>query len=131
MAAPENSAIKLNTAITRTQNLGHSGTGTDHFIYQRVSALALVPLLLWLVASLIASGGEYTALLQWLQQPWQSILLLCLIIAISWHSILGLQVIIEDYIQTEWLKLSSLLVMKFTFWFIVIAATFLVLKIAL
>ena len=66
-----------------------------------MSALALVPLTLWFVAAIIAhSGSDYGAFLAWLGTPMVAILMILLLIALFYHTALGLQVVIEDYVHS-------------------------------
>ena len=78
----------------------HRGTG--HFKAQRLTALALVPLVLVFVASMIgqvgASHAEFSA---WIKSPLAYIPLLALILTAFWHMKLGMEVIVEDYIQNK------------------------------
>lgn len=83
-------------------DLGAAGHGTGHWRAQRISATALIPLLLWLVAAL-ANGAatDYAALTIWLGKPVNSILMILLLIAAFHHAAMGLQVIAEDYIHSR------------------------------
>ncbi len=81
---------------------------------QRLTAVALVPLSLWFVASLIALvTADHAAVIAWLHSPLVAILCCALIVAIFYHGQLGLQVVVEDYVHTESLKLVSIVVAKF------------------
>lgn len=72
-----------------------------HWWAERVSAVALVPLTLWLVASIIAqSGSDYASFIAWLGTPLASIAMILLLIALFHHTALGLQVVIEDYVHS-------------------------------
>lgn len=90
------------TPYSAAHGFGAAGHGAGHWWAQRVSAIALVPLVLWLVWAL-ASGAatDYTALSVWLMAPINSILLILLLIAAFHHAALGLQIIAEDYIHSR------------------------------
>ena len=81
---------------------------------QRVTAIALVPLLLWFVLSLTAVvGADYATARGWLQQPFNAALMLALVGMLFYHAHLGLRVVIEDYVHVAALKVTTLLVLKF------------------
>jgi succinate dehydrogenase / fumarate reductase membrane anchor subunit len=109
---------KLHVAMMRSQlgrvrGLGAAKSGTGHWWAQRVTAIALVPLSLWFIFSILAmAGGGQPAVAQWASHPLVTVLLLCLVIATFYHLQLGLQVVIEDYIHVEAPKLAALLAMK-------------------
>jgi succinate dehydrogenase / fumarate reductase membrane anchor subunit len=80
---------------------GSAKHGAEHWWMQRVSAVALVPLSLWFVASLIGhTGSDYATFIVWLRTPLISILMVLLLIALFYHTALGLQVVIEDYVHS-------------------------------
>jgi len=81
---------------------GSAKHGVEHWWLERVTALALVPLAVWLIASLIAhENGTYGSAIAWLKTPTVSILMILLLIALFYHTALGLQVVIEDYIHSK------------------------------
>jgi succinate dehydrogenase / fumarate reductase membrane anchor subunit len=90
------------TPYSVAHGLGAAGHGAGHWWAQRVSAIALVPLILWLVWAL-ASGvaTDYAALSIWLSAPINTVLMIMLLIAVFHHAALGLQVIAEDYIHSR------------------------------
>ena len=123
--------MKFRTPLARVRGLGSAKSGTHHWWMQRVTAIALVPLSLWFVASLIVVvTAEHSVVLEWLHSPLVAILCCALIVAIFYHGQLGLQVVVEDYIHTEWLKLLSIVVMKLASLLLATACLFAVLSIA-
>lgn len=90
------------TAYAAARGLGAAGHGVSHWWAQRVSAIALVPLALWLVFA-IGSGvaADHATLAAWLGRPVNAILMILLLIAAFHHASLGLQVVAEDYIHTR------------------------------
>jgi succinate dehydrogenase / fumarate reductase membrane anchor subunit len=123
--------MSLRSDLGRVRGLGSAKEGAAHWWAQRVTAVALVPLLLWFVASVVAlTGAGQTVVAAWIGQPVHAILLVLLVGAGLYHAQLGLQVVIEDYVHTKWLKLISIIAIKFAAVVIVAATVFAVLKIA-
>ncbi|MFN3233196.1 MAG: succinate dehydrogenase, hydrophobic membrane anchor protein [Alphaproteobacteria bacterium] len=123
--------MSLRTPIGRVRGLGSAKDGTEHFWMQRVSAIALVPLILWFTVSLVTmTGAGYVDVVTWLSSPLVAILMLLMITAGFYHLKLGLQVVIEDYVHSEGLKLAALLLNTFFCLAVGVAAAFAVLKIA-
>jgi succinate dehydrogenase / fumarate reductase membrane anchor subunit len=88
--------------LARARGLGSAKGGVEHWWAERVSAIALVPLTLWFVASIIAhTGSNYATFTAWLRTPTAAVLMVLLLIALFHHTALGLQVVIEDYIHSE------------------------------
>lgn len=90
------------TPYAAARGLGAAGHGASHWWAQRVSSIALVPLVLWLVLTLAGgSATDHAALTSWLGAPVNAILMILLLIAAFHHAALGLQVIAEDYIHSR------------------------------
>ena len=78
---------------------------------QRVTALALIPLTLWFAALLIAGArDDYGAFILWLRSPFTSVSMVLLLIALFYHMALGLQVVVEDYVHTDRIKVPAVVV---------------------
>ena len=91
----------LRTPLARAMGLGSAKEGVTHWWMERVSAVALVPLTLWFAASIIAhTGSDYATFVAWLKTPLASILMILLLIALFYHTALGLRVVIEDYVHS-------------------------------
>ena len=91
----------LRSPLARASGLGSAKEGVEHWWMERVSAVALVPLSLWFVASIIAhTGSDYGTFIAWLKAPLASILMVLLLIALFYHTALGLLVVIEDYVHS-------------------------------
>jgi succinate dehydrogenase / fumarate reductase membrane anchor subunit len=91
----------MRTPLARAIGLGLAKEGVGLWWAERVSAVALVPLTLWFVASIIAhTGSDYATFIVWLKMPLTAILVILLLIALFYHTALGLQVVIEDYVHS-------------------------------
>jgi succinate dehydrogenase / fumarate reductase membrane anchor subunit len=87
--------------MARAIGLGSAKEGVGAWWAERVSAVALLPLTLWFAASIIAhTGSDYATLVVWLRTPLAAILMTLLLIALFYHTALGLQVVIEDYVHS-------------------------------
>ena len=123
--------MDMRTPLKKVRNLGSAKEGSDHYWKQRVSAVALIALglwLVWLIASL--AGSDYAAFKQAVKQPLVAIGLLLLIFAGTVHMRLGMQVIIEDYFHGEGAKIFFLMLNTFFAIAIGLACTFAVLKLS-
>ena len=124
--------MKFRTALNNARGLGSAKSGTHHFWMQRVTALALVPLMLWLSWSMIGLGGlDHAAALVWVSAPTTAVLLISTLIALFYHADLGLQVIIEDYVHAEGVKFISLIALRFVSVLLALASVLAVLRISL
>ena len=120
------------TPIARARGLGSAKDGTHHWWMQRITAIALVPLTVWLVGSLVAIGtADYAHTVHWIRTPAVSIALLLTIAALFHHAQLGLQVVVEDYVHAEWKKIATLIAIRLLAFAVAATAAFSVLRIAL
>ncbi|MBI10727.1 MAG: succinate dehydrogenase, hydrophobic membrane anchor protein [Rhodospirillaceae bacterium] len=123
--------MSLRSPLGRVRGLGSAKSGTEHFWAQRVTAVALIPLTLWFVYSILALGnGDHAVASAWMQSPLNAVLLLLLIVATFHHMQLGLQVVIEDYIHVEYMKIVMLVIVKGASLLLGVAAAFAVLKVS-
>lgn len=120
----------LRSPLGRVLGSGSAKEGTEHFFSQRVSAVGIALLGLWLLAALPGLEPGRDALLAWVAAPQNSIGLVLLSLALAWHSSLGVQVVIEDYVHGAFLKVTSLIISKFAHLVAAAAAVFAILKIA-
>lgn len=120
----------MRSPLGRAIGLGSAKEGVEHWWTQRVTAVALVPLTLWFVASIIAhSGSDYATFIGWLRTPLVTIMMVLLLIAIFYHTALGLQVIIEDYIHSA-AKIPALVIMRLGCFALAAAGILTILRIA-
>lgn len=107
----------MRTPIAKAKGLGSAKSGTAHWWRQRLTALGLLPLVVWFVVSMVSlTGADYETMLIWLRFPLVSVLLLIFIALLFYHFRLGLQVVIEDYIASERAKVLSLFVTDAFVW---------------
>ncbi len=105
------------TPLGRVRGLGSAKHGVGHFIGQRVSAVALVFLLLWGVwSALHQSGDDYRAAAEWAHEGLNPVLLVLLIGAAFFHMSLGLRTVIEDYVHQSGAKAVLLILNQFVCW---------------
>lgn len=124
--------MSLRSPLGRVLGLGTAKDGTSHWWGQRVSAIALLFLGLWFAVSLATMPGfNHAEAVTFIGRPVNSILLLLLSVSLAYHSYLGVQVIIEDYMHAPGLKLISLVLSRFAHVLLAVAAVFSVLKIGL
>ena len=124
--------MSLRTPLARVRGLGSAKEGTDHWWMQRVTALALVPLSLWFVFFAISNvGADHAGLTATIAEPYNTVLLVMLLICVFYHAMLGLQVVIEDYVHREGLKIATMLLMKAVAVLFAATGIFAVLRIAL
>jgi succinate dehydrogenase / fumarate reductase membrane anchor subunit len=103
----------MQTPLGRATGLGSAKSGFEHWWTERVTAAALFPLAIWFAASLIAlAGSNYETFVRWLGAPINTVLMILLLIALFWHTALGLQVVIEDYVHSG-AKLWAMLAVRF------------------
>ena len=126
------SAGDFRTPRSRVEGLGAARTGTTHFLRQRISAAALIPLSIWFVyAAVRLVGANLAEVLVFLGEPLNAVLMLLFLATALYHMALGLQIIVEDYVHQEGAKLVLLVLVRFAMWGIGTAAGFALLRIAL
>jgi succinate dehydrogenase / fumarate reductase membrane anchor subunit len=102
------------TSRVRSRELGSAQSGSRHWWLQRVTALSLAPLTIWFVISFTALiNVDHRAYSRWIGSPFNATLMILFVIMLFCHLALGLQVIIEDYVHTDRLKLCALISIQF------------------
>lgn len=123
--------MSLRSPLGRVLGYGSAKEGTEHFFVQRVSAVSNALLGIWFLASISMLDSLARAeLLAWIAEPVNSILLALLTLSLARHSSLGVQVVIEDYVHGPFIKVVSLIAIKFAHLLVAVAAIFAILKIA-
>ena len=103
-------AVVTRNDIGRLRAKGSARGGFEHWKLQRVTAIANVPLVLWFVISAVSlSGVDWATVRAWLAGPFNTTMMILLVLSSFWHAKLGLQVLVEDYVHEERVKIASLL----------------------
>jgi len=122
----------LRNPLARARGLGSAKEGAGHWMLQRITAVALVFLTLWFVITVLGlMHADYATARGTIAQPWNAVLLIALIVTMFRHAVLGLQVVIEDYVHTRWLEMTALVLIKFIAVLAALAGVLAVLRIAL
>jgi len=120
----------LRTPLSRARGLGSAKDGLHHWWVQRLTAVALIPLVVWFAVSLVMlSSADYDAARAWIGSPVVMVLLILTVVIGLHHAQLGMQVVIEDYVHSEGLKLASIIAVRFIAVFFGLAATVAILRI--
>lgn len=120
------------TPLARARGLGAAGHGAGHWISERLSSLALVPLVLWVIyAGLQLAGAGYDGALGWVRHPLNAVLLVLLLATSFQHMHAGMRVVVEDYIHKTATKAVLLILNLFVCVLFGALAVFAVLKVAL
>ncbi|MGQ0676642.1 MAG: succinate dehydrogenase, hydrophobic membrane anchor protein [Rhodospirillales bacterium] len=105
--------MSIRSPIARVRHLGSAKDGTHHWWMQRLTAAALVPLTVWFASGVIAHvGAELSAVEQWLGRPVNAAAMILFVAAAFYHGALGMQVVIEDYVHHEGLKVAGVAAVK-------------------
>jgi succinate dehydrogenase / fumarate reductase membrane anchor subunit len=124
--------MSLTTPLRRVLGAGPAGSGVHHWWLQRLTSVALVPLSIWFVVSLLALPSlDHLTVVSWLRQSSSALLLILLLLIGTWHSQLGVRVIIEDYVHAAGARTLLLVLVGFAHVLLGAAGVFAILKIAL
>lgn len=124
--------MSLRTPLGQVLGLGTAKDGTGHFWGQRLSGIGLIVLGFWFAYCLVTmTGFSHVDAVAFIGAPMNSVLLLLLVVTVAYHSYLGVQVVIEDYVIAHGLKLASLILARFAHVYLAVAAIYAILKIGL
>ena len=122
--------MSLRSPLGRVLGLGSAKEGVHHWWTQRLTSIALVPLSIWFVVSLLALPSlDHATVIAWLGQSWTALLMVLFVLVAVWHSQLGVRVVIEDYVHGG-TKTLSLVLVTFAHTVMAAAGVFAILKIA-
>ena len=122
----------MRTPLARARGLGSAKSGSGHWWWQRVTAVALLVLVPWLIGLLVSLVGmDLDSARLAVAKPWNAIALAAFAIAAFWHAKLGMQVVIEDYVHTRWIEIASQLLVTFACTFGALASLYAIGRIAL
>ena len=123
--------MTLRSPIGRVLGLGAAKEGASHWWSQRVTSIALLPLGMWFVVALLRMPDfTHDAVVLWIAAPVNAVLLLLLIGTLVYHSQLGVQVVVEDYVVHHGLKIATMMLLTFAHVIVAALAIFAVLRIA-
>ncbi len=120
---------RMRTPYGRVAGLGSAKEGVQHWWMQRLTAVALIPLSLWFAISVAGVGGSYEAVHAWLRVPGPSILMILFLGSALYHAMLGVQVVLEDYVHCEKAKIASLVSLKLVTVLLAVAGIYAVLRV--
>ncbi len=115
--------------LAKARGTGSAHYGGSHWWGQRLSSVALFPLLLWVVIELIQIAGHPVAEVRaWAAQPTMSLLLILAIVTLFIHIQQGIQMVVEDYVHTPWLEQTTQILVRFSCWVLAAAGIIALLK---
>jgi succinate dehydrogenase / fumarate reductase membrane anchor subunit len=122
--------MSLRSPLGKVLGTGSAKAGVHHWWLQRLTSIALVPLTVWFVVSLLSLPSfEHVTVITWIAQSWTALLLVLFILVATWHSQLGLRVVVEDYVRGG-SKTLTLVLITFIHAVVAAAGIFAVLKVA-
>jgi succinate dehydrogenase / fumarate reductase membrane anchor subunit len=131
MSATETPKRSMRTPLGRVRNLGAAHSGTSDFWRQRITAVAMALLMIpGLVIIMMLRGSNHAGAAQILSSVPVALILLLFIVASTWHMKIGMQVVIEDYVHNEKLKLISVMLNNFFSIAVALASTYAILKLS-
>jgi succinate dehydrogenase / fumarate reductase membrane anchor subunit len=124
--------MSLKSPVGRALGLGSAGSGTGHWWAQRLTAVAMIPLTLWFAVSLLLLETiDYYAVVAWLSDPLSAVLLVLLVLVLVYHSSLGTQVVVEDYVHEPAARVIALGVLWLLHVALAVAGVFAVIDVAI
>jgi len=123
--------MSLRSPLGRVLGLGSAHSGVHHWWHQRLTSLALVPLTIWFLVSVLALPSlGYETVVAWMSQSGTALLLVLFVVVATWHSQLGVRVVVEDYVHGTGARTLTLVIVTFAHVLIGAAGVFAVLKVA-
>lgn len=123
--------MSMQSPLSRAKGLGSAKEGLHHWLVQRFTGIALVPLSLWFMWSMTClAGAEYAEVVAWLRMPANAVSMSLFVAVALYHSALGVQVVMEDYISHEGFRMVKMIGQKFLHYFLAALGVFSVLQVA-
>lgn len=123
--------MSLRTPIKHAMGLGSAKDGVHHWLIQRLTAVALIPLFVWFIVSvLMLMGADYATVVNWISSPLVTVLLVLFLAVLFYHSELGVRVVLEDYVSGHGNLIAALVLSRFFHIFLAAAGMIAVLRIA-
>jgi succinate dehydrogenase / fumarate reductase membrane anchor subunit len=106
--------MEIRTTVTHARSPGSAKIGgTSHWWAQRLSSIALLPLMLWFIISALGLiGAGHVEFANWVSDPGNTLLMVLTVVTLFYHSEQGLQVVVEDYVHSEAGKIITLIAVK-------------------
>ena len=122
----------LRTPLAVVLGRGSAKDGVHHWWVQRLTSVALVPLTVWFVVSILSLPAlDRATVVAWMEQLWTAVLLVLLVLTAAWHSQLGVRVVVEDYVHGSGAKTLTLVLVTFFHVVVAVAGVLAILKVAL
>jgi len=123
--------VNLATPLHRVLGLGTASGAAEHWWLQRLTAVALTVLGLWAaIEVMLLPDFAYRTVYAWVHRPYSAVMLILFVLAVGYHSYLGVQVVIEDYVASKAAKVATIMASALAHTALSIAAIFAILKIA-
>ena len=123
--------MSLRSPLGRVLGTGSAKEGVQQWWLQRLTSVALVPLSIWFVVSLLSLPSfDHAIVAAWMSQSWTALLLVLFVVVGAWHSQLGVRVVVEDYVHATGVRTLTLVVVTFAHALLAAAGVFAILKVA-
>ncbi|HZT03548.1 MAG TPA: succinate dehydrogenase, hydrophobic membrane anchor protein [Steroidobacteraceae bacterium] len=124
--------MTLRSPLAKVLGHGSAKEGVHHWWVQRLTSVALVPLAVWFVVSVLSLPSlDHATVSAWVGQLWTAVFLILFVLTAAWHSQLGVQVVVEDYVHGSGMKMLVLGLVTFFHVVVAVAGVLAVLKVAL
>ena len=121
----------LRSPLGTVSGLGSAKSGVHHWWLQRLTSIALVPLTIWFTVSILSLPSmDHVTVIAWMAQSWTALLLIVLVLVATYHSQLGVRVVVEDYVHATGMKTLTLVIVTFAHALLAVAGVFAILKVA-
>jgi succinate dehydrogenase / fumarate reductase, membrane anchor subunit len=121
----------LRSPLGLVSGLGSAKGGAHHWWMQRLTSIALVPLTVWFTVSILSLPSlDHVTVVSWMAQSWTSLLLILLVLVATYHSQLGVRVVVEDYVHNSGMRTLTLVILTFAHTLLAVAGVFAILKVA-